>query len=307
MEDFAEYLASEAVSENAAVHEFVTSYQFDNEVHVFMEGEEDIAFYLPEIRRFAGDRRIFSYVCGGKWNVVGARDSIEHFYDVCTLFFVDRDYDDLLSRQAPSSPSLYITEGYSIENWAASEKAIEVLLEDVLAVPPREAAQIKSRAIEIQSPAASRMYFLAAWILAAKEAGCNPNLNNTNSIGPLLSLSAAGLMLFDRKSFSAFKRKVDSGRGLPPIGLQVKWYRAIRGLDFDKICRGKYHAWIFCKAVHLAIEEENDRRSRNKKKKIRKPGALQGAHVVELMAGRIPCASSLTQFLERNLAGRKGG
>ncbi|WP_164982717.1 DUF4435 domain-containing protein [Leisingera sp. NJS204] len=301
MEDYADYLAAEAFSENAAVHEFIASYQDENEIHVFLEGEEDFIYYLPEIRRLAGSRKILSYNCGGKWNVVDARDSVEKSYNVLTLFFVDRDYDDLLSRQATKSDALYITDGYSIENMMSSDEAANVLLTDILAVPTKDANRLKDRMQEIQCEIRTRMYALAAWILAAKDASCSPNLNNTNSMGSLLKVTSDGRLLFCGQCFLNFKRKVDSGKGVPPLNLQVRWYRAILPLDFNTICRGKYHAWIFSRSAQLAIKEENDRRKTAKKKKIREPESLAGARVVELLAGRVPYPPSLTEFLESRL------
>lgn len=301
IQDYAEYLASEAETENAAVHEFIASYQNGDEVHVFMEGEEDIAFYLPEIRRLAGKKRIFSYNCGGKWNVVDARDFIESSYDVLALFFVDKDYDDLLGRQAAVSSALYITDVYSIENWLSSEQAMDIVFEDILAIPAREASAIKRRALDTQKQVMSRMYLLAAWILAAKDAACNPNLNNTNSMNSLLSVSSSREIRFEKNSFAEFKRRVDSGGGSPSIGLQIKWYRRIKKCNFEAICRGKYHAWIFCKSIRLAIEEENVRRKAAKRRQIRTPEALMGARVVDLLAGRMPYAPSVVAFLSGKL------
>lgn len=302
MEDYSDYLAAEAVSENAAVHEFITSYQDENEIHVFLEGEEDFLYYLPEVKRMAGSRKVFSYNCGGKWNVVDARDFIEGAYDVVALFFVDRDFDDLLNRQARHSDSLYITDSYSIENVVSSDEAAEVLLTAILALPDKDAQRLKNRILEIQSQVKFRMYALAAWILAAKDASCSPNLNNTNSMGPLLSASSDGHLLFCRKCFADFKRKVDSGKGVPSLKLQVRWYRVIRFLEFSSICRGKYHAWIFSKSAQYAIREENAKRKIAKKPKIREPESLAGARVVELLAGRVPYPASLTDFLKSRLS-----
>lgn len=167
MEDYAAYLTSEASSDLAVIHEFMMSYQESDEVHIFFEGPEDIAFYLPEVRRYTENRRIYSYDCGGKWNVVKARDKIETSYKVTTLFLIDRDYDDFLNRQASISNFLYITDGYSIENWASCEKALEVLLEDVLAVPAPNAKSIKRRVFDIQSNVKKECIFsqLGFWLL----------------------------------------------------------------------------------------------------------------------------------------------
>ncbi len=84
MEDYAHYLAEEAKSDVAALHQFRILYEPDrNDFHFFFEGEEDSLFYMPEARRLLGNRGANVYDCGGKWNVVQVRDTIKaEGYDI---------------------------------------------------------------------------------------------------------------------------------------------------------------------------------------------------------------------------------
>jgi hypothetical protein len=112
MEDYAQYLAEEAKSDVAALHQFRILYEPDrDDFHFFFEGEEDSLFYMPEARRHLRDRGAFIYDCGGKRNVIEVRDTIEaEGYDIrYCLFFIDRDYDDYLGTQIGVDQYTYIT------------------------------------------------------------------------------------------------------------------------------------------------------------------------------------------------------
>lgn len=300
MEDFADYLTKEAESENAAFHEFVSSYNSPDEIHVFFEGSEDFLFYLPEIRRRAGERRIFAYNCGGKWGVVGAREEIEGYYEVKTLFFVDRDFDDYLDRQPDPSDLLYVTDGYSIESEVSDETALRVLLSDLLALGATDIQAVCERVAELESGLYPRLIALSAWIIAAKDQGCNPNLNNTNSLKGVIN-SCDGCLSLSSAGFQAFKKKVSSGKGSPEFRRQLHWYRRVRGESRKTAVRGKYSQWIFCKAASIALHEENGVRKASGLKAMKIPDQLAYGSALELLSGRIPYPLSLRKFLDRAL------
>jgi hypothetical protein len=60
---------------------------------------------------------LYLYDCGGKKSVADVRESIKvDGYDLSKcLFFVDRDFDDILCSQVSIDEHTYITDGYSIE------------------------------------------------------------------------------------------------------------------------------------------------------------------------------------------------
>ena len=228
MDDFAAYLTSEAETSNSIIHEFITSYNKVDEVHVFFEGSEDFSFYLPEIRRVFSGRKIVPYNCAGKWNVVEAKSELEGKYDVNAFFFVDRDFDDLLGRQPIRDQTLYITDVYSIENTVSDHVAAEILCSDFLALSGPETAALLSGVQAIQSKLTPRLIALMAWVIASKDQDKSPNLNNVNNLKGIISVSSEGHLILSRKGFTEFKRKVDSGKGVPDFSRVVHWYRIVR-------------------------------------------------------------------------------
>lgn len=297
-EDYADYLSEEANSSNAAVHEFITGYNTGaEEIHVFFEGEKDFTYYLPLIRAKTVGADIVPYNCGGKWNVVEARDQIEDAYDAMSLFFVDRDYDDYLGRQPKKTARLYITDGYSVESDLSRTVVIKIVLQDVLALKRPDVERLSIDIHRRINTVMRRMRSLSGWILAAKEGGCNPNLNNTNSLNGIIAASEAGNLTLGRDGFRNFKKRVFSGSE-PTHADQVRWCRTIRHHDDYCVIRGKYLGWILCKAIHLALLEENARRKVAKVSTIHIPDSIAGCRIVELLGGRIPCPASLASFLE---------
>lgn len=300
MEDYAEFLAAEAQSDVAAVHQFILCNHDAALVHVFFEGEDDFQYYLPELRKRSQGRELSAYYCGGKWNVVAARDFIEASYDAECLYFIDRDYDDLLGRQAIICDRMYITDGYSVESDLTGALAIDVLLHDLVQVPRVKCSALATQIGTIQAPALNRFLATSAWIIAAKEQGCNPNLNNTNSLKGIVLRQADGRLCMDRARFSVFKRRVDSGHGEPTLSAIVKWRRRLKGLTCSEFLRGKYAAWIFCKASLIALEQENLRRTAAGEACLKIPDSLKQARIFDLLAGRVPYPVSLSNFLDRH-------
>lgn len=301
IDDYAEFLTNEAASSNAAVHEFLTSYnEGGSEIHAFFEGDEDFIYYLPLIRLKSKGAEIISYNCGGKWNVAEARDTITERYNVAALFFVDRDYDDHLNRQARKTECLYITDGYSIESSLSDDAALHVALRDVLTLPKTDAdrlyVDIQKRLVKVKR----RLRCISAWILASKESGCKPNLNNTNSLNGIVTVSPDGDLQLDKVGFTKFKRKVYAGTE-PSHADHVKWHRLTSKSDDFSLIRGKYQAWIFCKAICLALHDENINRAKRGAAAVRIPEAISSSRIVELLGGRVPYPISLTTYLESQI------
>ena len=92
----------------------------------FYEGE-DAKYYNSRIENYFG-MQYFTYKAGNKKAVLHIREMIQNRaeYDkVCTMFFVDRDFDDSLQGQYVD---LFETPCYSIENLYASKNAYTKLL-----------------------------------------------------------------------------------------------------------------------------------------------------------------------------------
>lgn len=94
----------------------------------FYEGE-DGKYYDSRIRNIFDDKFV-TYVVGNKKEVLKLLNKITStklYDDVCTMFFVDRDFDD--NSLLRDNDRLFITSGYSIENFYVQKECLIKILQ----------------------------------------------------------------------------------------------------------------------------------------------------------------------------------
>ena len=108
-------MREERQSDNSVFMQFVhNSRQYNDYVFCFYEGE-DGKYYDSRIRQLFGNK-ICTYTVRGKKNVLKLFDKIQrddYYEDVCTMFFVDSDYDEALSQERKSD-KIFETPCYSM-------------------------------------------------------------------------------------------------------------------------------------------------------------------------------------------------
>ncbi|MDE6578409.1 MAG: DUF4435 domain-containing protein, partial [Muribaculaceae bacterium] len=100
----------------------------DKAVYCFVEGY-DMPYYSPRIESLT-DKDSEFIDCGGKKGVIGTHSFLSTkpaYKQYITLYFVDKDYDD----NHRLSADIFITDGYSVENYYASDKAIKKALKGI--------------------------------------------------------------------------------------------------------------------------------------------------------------------------------
>ena len=305
MEDYAAYLAEEAKSDIAAMHQFRILYDpAQGAYHFFFEGEEDSLFYMPEARRRISQKEAHIYDCGGKKNVIEVRDAIKadgYQLDGC-LFFVDRDYDDLLGTQIGVDQYTYLTDNYSVENDLSSISAARILLMDVLRLSRAdpEFARIESRILSSYQAFYKEIRSLVSWILAAKEESCKPNLRNTNGLKGIVSM-INGAPTLTKSGFIEFKKKVLSSGKLPNLATVIRWRRKLDLANAGLWARGKYDLWFFHTILLVALEEASLRRKAAGGRAISIPTSLKEGRFFEILGGRIIPPASLQTFYTARL------
>ena len=296
--NFAEYLSEQARSPTAAIHEFRLLYEA-NTVHVFFEGDEDVLYYLPEIRRRARKRGLCSYLCGGKWGVVEVREFMrtQNYDDALCLYFIDRDYDDLFGCQPAADVTTYLTDDYSIENSIVCLDSVEIVLVDLANLSK---ADSRYKAIRASFPSAHSHFVrridpLLAWSVALREAGGKPNYNNIN-LKNVFSVQSDGGVSRTIDGFEAFRRAVTSKQVTVGLREVIKWLRVFRGLPIKQRIRGKYELWFFETFLTIAIT------AANKGTKKKTPTALQNRSLFEALGARVEKPDSLNSFLDKVMA-----
>ncbi|TCP72659.1 DUF4435 domain-containing protein [Sphingomonas sp. PP-CE-1G-424] len=305
MEDYAAYLLEEASSDIVALHQFRILYDPSNgALHFFFEGEEDSLFYMPEARRYTLGRTPHIYDCGGKRNVIEVRESVKsEGYDTTgCLFFVDRDYDDYLGTQVDIDENTYITDYYAIENHVATPESGSILVEDVIRISradPEFARITKSISLNFKK-FYQQIRPLVAWILAAKQSDCSPNLQNTNGLKGIVTMSGDGPSL-TRSGFAEFKRKVVSNGREPSLASVINWRRVLDLPSAKCWVRGKYDIWFLQVTLLTALQETSDRRKQAGGRAVRIPSSLREGRIFEVLGGRATIPKSLHEFYQKRL------
>ncbi|WIH98206.1 DUF4435 domain-containing protein [Empedobacter falsenii] len=105
-------------------HKFVLSIGNNEDNCIcFFEGR-DSQYYYTRINHFK--KNYNPIICGNKMNVIESNKKILRKYpDYNTLFFIDSDFDEKVEL-----PNLYVTCGYSIENFYCSSEVISEILKN---------------------------------------------------------------------------------------------------------------------------------------------------------------------------------
>lgn len=107
--------------------------------YYFVEGY-DMPYYAPRVNTFSNTSGIF-ISCGGKKGVIAAFEFISAkpaYSTYKTLYFVDRDYDD----NSSLSERIFVTDGYSVENYYASDTAIRTTFAGICRIDKEREAEL---------------------------------------------------------------------------------------------------------------------------------------------------------------------
>lgn len=115
-------LLNKAKSAKVAFHKFVLLHkEHESDLFCFFEGK-DSQYYFPRISTVIENHQ--PIICGNKKSVIEAYDFIKQKYpSYNTKFFIDADFDENEQKE-----DMYITCGYSIENFYCSENVLGRIL-----------------------------------------------------------------------------------------------------------------------------------------------------------------------------------
>ncbi|SDG59694.1 Protein of unknown function [Pedobacter terrae] len=100
-----------------------------NDLHVYVEDRDDFEFYRTWIKYIYRDYLIKPYYQKGKSNVLKAYKEVDwsKYSKSKVLFFMDKDYDDVLKREIDNDENIFYTKYYSIENYLINNEALEII------------------------------------------------------------------------------------------------------------------------------------------------------------------------------------
>ncbi|MGY1530216.1 DUF4435 domain-containing protein [Luteimonas sp. A649] len=303
MEDFADYLVSQSQTESAALHEFMLRFvESSDDLHLFFEGEEDPSFYMPAVRARASKLISWKYVCNGKPALAELRNYlVKKGYPLSrVLFFVDRDFDDLLGCQISSEPRTFITDYYSIENYLVGRSQAEVVLVDLsgLSQGDFDCSKFLSSIEDLLAQCAKAALPYIAMTLAARERGLKTNLQNL-TLSNVFVVSLESSQIKRRQgAASRCRASVLPKDAVVPFQDQLRWARRLRAINSKLWFRGKYELWFFEKLLMLFLEQLAVKRRSAKRKAVRVPASLREGRLFEALGGRLGPITSLDAFLE---------
>ena len=99
----------------------------DDQVFFIVEGKDDVAFYMAMLQRYPkiSDRSSI-IVAGNRKNVIRTHDELnwKRYSKKRVFFFVDRDLSDFTKEYTPKSKNIFVTDGYSIENYIFTKELL---------------------------------------------------------------------------------------------------------------------------------------------------------------------------------------
>ncbi|NOJ78164.1 DUF4435 domain-containing protein [Myxococcus xanthus] len=242
--------------------QFCHAYQKNSaDVFVFFEGHDDLAFFMPELRRRGQNSAltIKPFVCRGKRTVLKLIPVVRARLDRPgrAIFFVDKDIDEFVGPPAwrPEDPFVYETKWYSIENYIVSEEAYHWVWTDLMrlsSADPRLGEMVKSyRYMSMRFVRIATV--LMAWSLFHRKHGRRPNLNNLE-LSKLIRLDGSGRIVRHGKMLGLLDQ-------LCGVASPARVWRGVRAAveqfrrhDAKVYVRGKFELWFFVQFVRLSIE-----------------------------------------------------
>jgi hypothetical protein len=295
-------LRSARSSRVAVFHKFLTHYDPNSDrIYAFVEGDADEAFYRAQIQKYVSDpRRIYLYNCEGKKGVCDVYYDLIKRYPKCegALFFLDKDVDDIVSAPWPADPRIFVTEFYSIENYAVSRESLTRYLKDF----------VKIRRVDVDLDAVLThfdeglkgfhrlMLPVMAWIIVMKRAGHRVHLHDL-SPGALFDVTDHGTIRRPKRCALSYLLKVTQTTTTTSTWKLVKATCAeLNRLPAKTYIRGKFEAWWFIEftrcildGLKKVVEEANG--------SIKIHALPNGSTFIQLLAGGIETPARLDAFL----------
>jgi hypothetical protein len=306
MGDFLESLKSARFTPVAIRQRFRIEYNSARaDVYAFFESTDDATFYRRHIvDHMRPEGRLRIYFCGNKRSVWYQYEFAEQENKlVNTVFFVDKDLDEITGHALPTRQRIFVTDYYAIENYICTEEAVLSALEEVIFLPDEHdkygliIQQFRDGFGELATllrPVFSEVILLRR----------HNNLVLFSDFGDGLSpcFEMVGLRaepLPDWTHTFRIRCKYDATALLPADLKAVESVLASK--PPNEWIRGKFALWYFLHFIEnlwlsLVGTPINDR------KKIKKTVNLKADTIFLSMQGRHPVPKGLKEFLSMNIA-----
>lgn len=298
-------LAIESIS--PVYHEFLATYdKTEKSVYAFVEGRDDIAFYRGFIEQTIPDDWTVKLWCAGnKDKVIHLHSNIDwkRFPKTRIVFFVDRDLADFTKEMLPKDDNVYVTDGYSIENYIVTRPTCERVLIEVCNLSELSNDE-KEKILDLFDEQLIRfkesLIPVMAWIIHWKRSGQKPCLDDI-VMKHLFNVVDGKLQIKKKpKNFSSIEKYIHKQCNIsykPNEKVSTVISEFVRADGLKRFIRGKYILWFlveFSLSIHKAISKYSSRFSKPPKMHI----SFSHSNGMLLLATRTRIPKSLRKFLE---------
>ncbi|PKB00411.1 uncharacterized protein DUF4435 [Flavobacteriaceae bacterium MAR_2009_75] len=307
---FLQSLKNAAASPITLYIRFLQEYKnTDKALHLFMEGNDDPSFYTNFITNIAGKKyKLYFYNSKNKNGVYDNYDKIDWstFNKNKALFFVDKDYSDILQLQYKTDENIFVTKYYSIENYLVTSKILKRILIDLIHITDTITIKRITKTFKEQYKVfCNQMFIITSWIIFHRKKNNNIPLSNLNlshifsfdqNLEIISTKKPQGQKLFDY--LNSKTNNTDNSECWKEV---KQIYNQLNGIRKNKIhLRGKFEIWYLVAFVDALIMNANATRVQGQPK-LKMNLNLSKANAVEVLGCRLDTPKELKKFIKYNL------
>ncbi|GAB2775521.1 hypothetical protein GCM10027275_18270 [Rhabdobacter roseus] len=297
-----DYLRKAAKSETTVYITFLQQYsKNDNSIHVFHEGKDDPSFYGNMIQnKVKKTQKIFYYQAKNKDKVYENYQKINwtSYSKKRILFFIDKDFADILERSYPVDTNIFVTNYYSIENYLVDKHLFSRSLRDLIGLDNDKV----NNAITKQFQIGLRTFYEASLILTAyiiyhRERKNALNLRDV-TIGDVFDINSTFIVTKKPRVLSVLDRKT----GVTTVSIYKEIREIIASLrkikNPKKYTRGKFELAYLVSCINKSPDIINIDKKKGEKK-YRCCVQLSLSNAIQILAPRIRQPKDVKEFISK--------
>jgi hypothetical protein len=289
-----------------------------NTIHFFFEGQSDLSFYANYIENiYPNDYKLYFYLCDGKENVEQNYNDIN--WDIYsknrTLFFIDKDFDDILNIRKITDENIFETQYYSVENYFVTSQCYIRFLKEICNIKIDQIIKDLALQFDRQLDAFhTNLKLMTAWIIYCRKNNYKINLNDIHMAKIFTITNELELKRLISKSYKSFFQYLFDATKCSQFDSKEVFEIARELMDMPNpkmYIRGKYEFWFmfnFYKTTidHLIPFLNQEIKNKNKKSGTKLPKykvhiELKETNICDIIASRVRIPDELNQFLTYNL------
>lgn len=297
-----DYLRKAAKSETTVYTTFLQQYsKNDNSVHVFYEGKDDPSFYGNMIQnKIKRTQKIFYYQAKNKDKVYENYKKINwaSYSKKRILFFVDKDFADILRISYPLDTNIFVTSYYSIENYLVDKHIFSRSLRELIGLDNDKVNNAISKKFQV----GLRTFYeasltLTAYILYHREKKNPLNLQDI-SIGDVFRIDDSFVVTKKPKILSTLDRKTGATTtsAFKEIRKIVASLRKIN--NPKKYTRGKFELAYLVNCINKSPDIINIDKKKGETK-YRCCVQLSPSNAIQILAPRIRQPKDVKDFINK--------